>query len=187
MRRGVASAALAMVVALVASGCQFLFGYDPLAPFPSFDPEAPLPVPSPIARYPTGSASIVIDGGETITLDQVREPGNLDATLGADITLANADGWYVRVVAFPGGIGLGSGGYLMLDRITGTEHWTTADPSRCVVTVEQADAAGFRGSATCRGLRWSDALGGFAAAPESAIIDGQEPFDAEITFEADGT
>ena len=191
MRRGVVGApalgAFALVAALVTGGCQYLLGFDPMAPYPSFDPEAPFPGASPLARYPTGSATIAIDGGETISLDRVRTPGSLDATFGADVTIGNADGWYVRVYAFPTGVGLGSGGSVTLDRITGTEHWTTADPSRCIVTIETADATALRGTATCRGLRWSDAVGGFPMTPESAYIEGQDPFDAEVTFEATGT
>jgi hypothetical protein len=41
-----------------------------------------------------------------------------------------------------------------------------------------------RGEASCKGLRWSDAVGTTMMSLEPAYIEGQPAFDAEITFEA---
>ena len=78
----------------------------------------------------------------------------------------------------------GGGAYLQIDRIVGTAHWTTADPSRCIVTVELADETALRGTATCKGLRWSDTLATGFYSMKPAYVEGEAPFDAEITFEA---
>jgi hypothetical protein len=51
------------------------------------------------------------------------------------------------------------------------------------VDLAEVDETEVTGTATCRGLRWADGL----VAPgigEPVFIEGQEPFDAEITFEA---
>ena len=58
------------------------------------------------------------------------------------------------------------------------------DPSRCVTTIERADASGVAGSATCRGLEWTDYFGSYSMTGFPQPIPGEEPFDAEITFEA---
>jgi hypothetical protein len=75
--------------------------------------------------------------------------------------------------------------YLTIDRIVGTQHWTTLDSSRCVVTVTKADETGLAGTATCKGLRWSDALSmGLGSSFQPPYISGEPAFDAEVTFEA---
>jgi hypothetical protein len=74
--------------------------------------------------------------------------------------------------------------YLTFDWIEDDRHWVLQDQTRCVVTIEQADASGVEGSATCRGLEWSDYFSSFSAMGFPEPIVGQTPFDAEITFEA---
>ena len=66
--------------------------------------------------------------------------------------------------------------------MTDGNHWTTYDPSRCIVDIEVADESAIRGSATCKGVEWYDALGNFGLGEPSEV--DEPPFDAEITFEA---
>lgn len=181
-RRAGFGGALAIVAALLVAGCELLYG---LAPYdPTLDPED-YAFPSPIAVYPSGRATVAIDGGTALVLERMTAPGRLDKTLGSDVVLTNGDGWYVRVSgAMPAGTIYSSSGYVTIDRVFDGNQWTTADPSRCIVTLDQIDATGLRGSASCKGLRWSDTLGPISTSFEPAYVEGQAPFDAEITFEA---
>ena len=76
------------------------------------------------------------------------------------------------------------GGYITLDRIVDGQHWTTSfDGSRCITDVEVADKTAIRGSATCKGVAWYDALDmEFTQGPPKPLDEPK--FDAEITFEA---
>jgi hypothetical protein len=127
-------------------------------------------------------------GGETVALDQLDESSGIESMMGSDVQWKNADGWSLRLngagMVLPDGFGttMGSPAYLTLDRISDGHHWTTYDPSRCIVTVETADKTAVRGTATVAGVQWYDAVDGISVeAPKPA---DQPPFDAEITFEA---
>ena len=64
------------------------------------------------------------------------------------------------------------------------QHWTTQfDGSRCITDVTVVDATAMRGSATCKGVQWYDALDMAFTRGEPKKID-EPKFDAEITFEA---
>jgi hypothetical protein len=172
---------LALVAGLTVTGCQYLLGFDPSDPAFTDD----FANPSPLATFGQGRATVTIEGEPPVVLDRLAAPGSVYKDLGSDATFTNADGWYVRVSgATPGASPFGLGGWIQLDRLTGGQHWTTSDPSRCVLTVVRADATGLRGTATCKGLRWSDALVTSFGSLESAYVAGQPPFDAEISFEA---
>ena len=82
-------------------------------------------------------------------------------------------------------MGFGSGSaYLTLDRIADGQHWTTFDPSRCIVNVKVADAKELRGTATCKGVEWFNALDlPFTTTTAPKPLD-QPKFDADVTFEA---
>jgi hypothetical protein len=181
-RRAGSGLALAVGTALLVAGCELLYG---LAPYdPTLDPED-YAFPSPIAVYAAGRATLAIDGGTALVLDRMTAPGRLDESFGSDVVLTNGDGWYVRVSgAMPPGTIYSSSGYVTIDRVFDGNHWSTADPTRCIVTLEQADATELRGAASCKGLRWSDSLGTITTSLEPAYVEGQAPFDAEITFEA---
>ena len=182
-RRGIGVAVVAIALAFLTAGCQYLFGFSPVVP-----PGDEFAMPSPIATFGNGTATITVGADAPVRLDELAAPGTLMRAMGAEVTFHSADGWYLKVSAMATSDGssplLGSGGFLQLDRIVDGQHWTTADPSRCIVTVEQADAKGLRGRADCKGLRWSDALGTSSSNLQQAYIKGQEPFDAVITFEA---
>jgi hypothetical protein len=177
--RRVAALVLALVAAATLGGCQYLLGLDPTIP-PDFG------MPKPVATYKTGHATVTIDKEPALELRELTEGGTMDPSYGASATFHDGAGWYVRVMgATAGGTAYFSPSYLTLDRIVGNQHWTTVDSSRCVVTVTKADEKGLAGSATCKGLRWSDALSmGLGSSFQPPYITGEPAFDAEITFEA---
>jgi hypothetical protein len=174
--------AVAAIVTQV-GGCSVLDLLLGVSPDP-FDPEEPFPFPTAEATFSTGTATIELEG-ETVVLDEVFEDSGL-GEFGFTVTWENDDGWYLQLSGFADELELpGGGAYLSLHRLQGSEHFVIVDPGRCVTTMDGAGEDGVTGSATCRGLQWTDffasypAIGGF---PKP--IEGQEPFDAEITFEA---
>ena len=171
--------ALALVVPLMA-GCQFLYpGLVP--PVPG---EEGFPNPSPSAEYTMGQASIAITGGDTIELGELNGDASLIPSVGANASWENDEGWYLRLVAPAAGT-FGEPSFVIIDRITDGEHWTSGDPGRCVVDTDKVDKTGIKGRATCTGLQWHDALGGyFFGSGEQDPVPGQPKFDATITFEA---
>jgi hypothetical protein len=178
VRRRVALLVFGLVVAAIASGCQYLFGYGPNPP--------DFGMPQPVAVYREGRATVKLGEEPMIVLDKLEDTGSFDPSFGAGATFHNADGWYVKVMGASkaGGGFLYAPAFVSLDRIVGTQHWTVADPTRCVVTISAADATGLMGTATCKGLRWSDALGMYSSTFEPPYIKDEAAFDAEITFEA---
>ena len=172
--RGLAAASLLVVLA----GCNILF------PGSAFDPTGlggSFADPSPVATFTTGSATIRLGDGTTITLDRVEPGSALMTTFGSTVGWSSGGGWTLRLIG-AGADAFGGPPFVQLDRIVDLQHWTTYDPSGCVVKVDQASGSGLRGTASCKGLRWVDALAmGFG--PEPSDI-GQPPFDAEITFSA---
>jgi hypothetical protein len=174
--RRVAGVLLVLAAATVVSGCGYLFG---LGSSPEF------PMPTPAATYREGRATVTVGTDAPVVLDRLVSVGTFDPSFGAEAAFRSADGWTVRIMgATKAGGMLGQSAFITIDRIVGLEHWTTYDPSRCIVTVTQADKKGLVGTATCKGLRWSDALGGSMGALEPTYIKDQPAFDAEITFEA---
>jgi hypothetical protein len=173
-----------LAVVLLAAGVSscslldLLFGLEP-----PFDPDAPFPFPTAEATFSAGSATIELDG-ETVVLDEIREGSSL-GEFGFNVTWTNADGWYLQLYELPEEMTFPGGGYLSLHRIEGNRHLTVLDLGRCVTTTDQSDANGIAGSATCRGLQWTDFFSSYTTIgglPEP--IPGEEPFDAEISFEA---
>jgi len=170
-----------LAITVLAAGCSWFYG---------FPPGEAIPEPSTIATYASGRATVTIDGGgTTIVLDRLTTPGTLVDMYGGEVTWRNDDGWYMKLLGPTptgplGRPGFGSA-YLQLDRIADGTHWTTSQfGPGCNVAIMQADAKGLVGSATCRSLRWSDALAGGAFDASPSSVPGEDPFDAEITFEA---
>lgn len=175
IRRSVAGL-LGIAAATVLGGCTYLFGFDPTSP--EFPPSKPA------ATYHSGSASLAIGSDPPIVLGNLSTGGSYEA-YGSEATFRNDDGWHLRIMGATAAAGMfGQTAYISIDRIVGTEHWTTYDSTRCVVTVSRADETGLAGTATCKGLRWSDAIGGGLGTLEPPYIKDQPAFDAEITFEA---
>jgi hypothetical protein len=169
---------LVAALALAVGACDLIAGYG------MTDPEDFAPL-RPVATWTEGSAGLTVDGGSEIDLGRLTGAGLYEGWYGGEATWSNADGWYVRVYgATTSGGPFGIGGSVVLDRVLEGQHWTTWDSSRCIVTIETADERGLRGTAICKGLRWSDAIsvpgGGF----EPTYIEDQDPFDVDIRFEA---
>lgn len=183
MARRSAPVVLTVLLALIVGGCQYLFGYGygPIGPVPSDE----FAVPSPVAIYATGRATIALGDADPIQLEALAAPGSFFQTFGGEATFRNADGWYVRVSgASTTAPMLGMSGFVQLDRIRDGRHWTTADPSRCIVMLETADPTRLKGRADCKGLRWSDAVAPGFGMSGPAYVEGERPFDAVITFDA---
>ena len=191
------------LTAVLLSGCM-------LPSFSAFPPGID-PIPTKLATYSAGSASIELTQSgttETITLVSVGPGSTLNSLSGATVSWRNEDGWILLVTAYDlaafSAFGRrpsaqptresGSGpenqsyfGEVTVERIDGHEFWQAngsgATGNRCIVDVTDVGPELISGKATCRGLRWSD-----GAVPlgigDPVFIEGQDPFDAEITFEA---
>lgn len=166
------------------SGCfllDLLLGQPPV-----LDPDAtfpPFPIPTAETTFTTGSATIVL-AGETLVLDELAGGGSMIEELGIQARWTNGDGWYLTFYSYPD-IGFpAESAYLSIDRIFEDQHWTIYDQTRCVTTTQVDEATGVTGTATCRGLEWSDYFSSFSGMGFPEAIEGEPPFDAEITFEA---
>jgi len=174
--------------------CGLLAGGCNVPNFGAFGNEE-IPVPTVLATYATGSATLEMNRGdvvETVTFDRVGLGSQLASLMGATVTWRNDSGWVLQVTAFDAMFGSSSAvgpysGDVVLQLITDHELWRadsygTAGP-RCIVDLDDVSETSVRGTATCKGLRWVDgtAVPGFN---NPVYIEGQEPFDAEITFEA---
>ena len=191
-----AIAALFVGALFVLSGCQYLFGaagfgpgsfpgpggsFDP-GDFGSFDPNEPaFSLPPPLATYTTGSATVTIDGTAT-TLGKLTGTAATYADFGTEVTWTDGAGLYLRFAGAPAFAGLPDSAYVVIDRIADGKHWTSSNPTACPVTVSKSNASGLSGSATCKGLRWMDALSAMSLDPTP--IAGEPAFDVAVTFEA---
>jgi len=192
MRGRLRTAAMLAVVPFVLSGCDLLFAglYGPMDPFPE-------PDLGPSVVYDSGVATLEItqtDTTETVTLDQLGPNSIMDSYMGATVTWRNDDGWILRLNAYSfadpaaGGFPGSVSGDITFDRIGDNELWTaggytSAAGNRCIVDISEMSETRVSGRANCRGLRWSDATGGFGFG-EPVFIEGQDPFDVTVTFEA---
>jgi hypothetical protein len=186
-RRAAILATLALT-SLVASGCDYLFYGTPLVPGGSLDPEGSFDPEAPfkaIATYTSGTASLTIDAGAPIVLDRLSKGPHVFETMGADVSWTDGAGRFVRFSGIDQGT-LDSFTSITLDWIADGRHWTVWDAyTACKVDVTSGpDAKGVVGTATCQGLRWSDAMAGMTSGFEPTYVEGQAPFDAVVTFEA---
>jgi hypothetical protein len=192
-----ASAILA--ISAVVAGC-FL-------PFGSLDDDQ-FPLPSVLATYAHGSATIEITQGsvtQTIELTRIGPGSTLNTFQGAGVWWRNDDGWGLLVTTYDTSFMFGQGptasgsaspgpsaaplpGDLTIQLVADHEYWTASSfgmsGNRCIVDLAEASATRVSGSATCRGLRWA-----YGSAPvqfdvTAVYVDGEQPFDAEVTFEA---
>ena len=184
-----AAAVAALVGAVfVLSGCQYLLGLGGMPPvtppdFGSFDPGDPMfSPPPPLATYTTGSATVSI-GGAVAKLDRLAGGALYQGGLGAEVDWTDGKGLYLRFFGTPEAQSPTGAGFVTLDRIADGQHWTTPDPSLCTVKVTQAGTKGIAGTATCTGLRWIDTMAPYIGV-QPAYVEGEAPFDAEITFGA---
>ncbi len=192
---------LLVAAAFVSSGCQYLLGgmmgvplvpsaggsfdpgafgsFDPGA-FGSFDPNATFSLPPPLATFTKGAATVAIAGKST-PLDRLSGTAAIYEDFGTEVGWTDGNGLYIRFYGEPDSAY--GDGFVIIDRIADGQHWTTADPSGCKVTITQDDAKGIAGSASCKGLRWADAMS-VEDPIDRNVVAGQAPFDAEMTFQA---
>lgn len=178
------------LIAAGSSGCVFLdllFGPGPFDPDASFPP---IPVETaPAPAYTSGRATITLTGPD---IDASTQPIVLDelvtatseADLGTHVVWENEDGWYLAFTGLASGFGGDLGTYLSIDHVSDHEHLVIGDPTRCLTTTTQLDAASLVGSATCRGARWSDFFDQYSGFGAPMPSPAEPTFDAEITFEA---
>lgn len=188
-----------VMVALVAAGCFVPFGNLGNDQFP---------LPSVAATYARGSATIDITQAgvtQTINLTRIGPGSTLNTLSGAGVWWRSDDGWGLLLTTYdtslmfgqspapsgsasPGSTTAPVPGDLTIQLVADHEYWTASNFSmsgnRCIVDLAEASAERVSGSATCRGLRWI-----YGAAPiqfdtGAVYVDGEEPFDAEVTFEA---
>jgi hypothetical protein len=184
--------------AFVLSGCQYLLGpgwwqsstileppggsFDPGA-FGSFDPNEPaFSFPPPLVTYTSGAATVVIDG-TTTTLGRLSGKAASYADFGTEVTWTDGKGLYLRFGSPPIPQSIAGNGYFIIDRIRDGQHWMSSDAIACPVTIEKMDKTGLAGSASCKGLRWMDAMSTMSG-PEPVLIAGQPRFDAQVMFAA---
>jgi hypothetical protein len=193
-------AAFVVLCAALGSGCQLLAGagFDPdgfgipnggvegatsgpLEPTFTLPPDAASGGPTAIAAYHTGRAIVVLDDGTRLELDRLNPGPHVYQQFGSQVRWSNAFGWYVTVSGAGAEPDIGAP-YVALDHIVGGQHLTIDDPAACSVVIETATPQQLHGSATCRSLRWTDAID---ISIDGAHRDmGLPAFNAEITFEA---
>jgi hypothetical protein len=157
--------------------------------------------PSVLAVYSTGSATLnITQAGQarSITLERIGRGSQLTTLIGSSVTWRNDEGWSLTLNAYDFGSVLrpeststtdaeSYSADLSIQLIEDHEFWRAEgygiSGNRCIVDVAEASETEITGTATCRGLRWRDGIAaGFGV--ETGLIEEQEPFDAEITFEA---
>ena len=201
----VAVCLLALGAAVAAGGCELVLGAAGMGggvggiggvgvtspddggavngPFESFGPGGP-PGPTALATFSNGQATLILSDGSPILLDRISPGPHLFSEFGSNVRWSSADGWYLTVAGAGAVAGALGDAYLQLDRIQDHVHWTIDDPSRCHVVIQTASSNGLRGTASCSGMRWVDALGGSGFVGPPSPPPGDVPFDAQISFEA---
>jgi hypothetical protein len=195
---------LLATLAFVLTGC---IPFGSFGDFGNFDDDA-FPVPTVLAVYTQGTATLEIKQGDTtqtINLTRVAAGSQLSTFSGGIVTWRSDDGWGLQVTTIDMSMPFGnpatpSAGaspgptaapYLMelaVMLIADHEFWRASgnygdSGNRCIVDLAEFSEVRVSGTATCRGLKWYD--GTSAPMPiDQPYIEGQEPFDAEITFEA---
>jgi hypothetical protein len=197
-------APILMAIAIVLTGCLGSFG--DFGDF-GFD-EDDFPMPTVLAVYSQGSATVEVKQGDTtqtIGLTRVAAGSQLMSIAGGNVTWRNDDGWGLQITTIDMSMDFGprpspSAGTspgpttapylaeLAVIRIADHDFWRASgngaqSGNRCIVDLTEASASRVAGTATCRGLRWYDGT----TSPmlfDQIYIEGQDPFDAEITFEA---
>jgi hypothetical protein len=187
---------LVLCLPLMLSGCEVLFpafygtgGFigDPPYVEPSFGPDV---------VYSSGSATLDVTASsdkQNVVLDQLADGST---TFGmTSLVWKNSSGWSMTLnrlggAALPDTPALGFENMLSVQRITGNDVWvadTTFNPTACRVTLDTQSSDRVHGTATCIGLRWAEGLGTALDMQLTAprYVDGQDPFDVGITFEAD--
>jgi hypothetical protein len=157
--------------------------------FPSFGMSGDA-FPSAAATYTRGKATVtILTSGrrQLITLDRVSPGPHLYTEFGAEVRWLNDDGWALALFAPAQGTPFGGPpSTVWIDHVAGNLHLTTQTfaENRCIIDVTKVDATAISGTATCKGLRWTDALASTTFLNTPQPVASEPPFDAEIVFEA---
>ena len=177
----------AVTLALVTTAAVFVAGCELLYPLGSVG-EGEFEQPEPLATYSSGTATLEFEDGTTVVLDQISDGPHLFTHFGGGVNWYNDEGWGLQLhlydVSMTGNDF--TDGVASLDRIQDVTHWTTMGEGGCSLKIEVADETGLRGTARCIEQQWVDTLrGGMPFEGTPRPVEGEEPFDVEMTFEAE--
>jgi hypothetical protein len=185
--RGTARLLLLVALASLLTGCDLLY----YSLYPPTDPWDPTETPI-TSSYEEGAASLDFDEGTlVVALDGLAPGSRYDSLMGASVGWKDDAGWSLTVMAYdPSTFGgfPGPGGTVTIGRVEGHEYWVAGgyyDESRCIVTVDEITESLVRGTARCDRLRWTDGTTQSVSLMAPVYVEGQEPFDVHITFEAE--
>lgn len=175
IRRGGAAALAATAAVLLLTGCELL------APS-SYEVDEWIDT----ATYVSGSATLTITGDPHGPRELPLGVGGLEDSLGASAVFQDDEGWAVSIVASEEGDDPFMGFTELEVHRAVLGHWVANDgQADCDIKIEQANLSGVEGTASCTGLRWTDAVGDLVMVGSGPrFIEGEPPFDATVTFAA---
>jgi hypothetical protein len=181
--RGTRAVTLALVTtaAVFVAGCELLFSLGSVG-------DGEFEQPEPLATYTSGTATLEFEDGTKVVLDEISDGPHLFTQIGGGVNWFNDEGWGLQLHLYDVSLTGNdfSDGIPMLDRIQGGTHWTTMEGTGCSLKIDVADETGLRGTARCIEQEWVDALrAGTPFEGRPRPVEGEEPFDFEVTFEAE--
>lgn len=180
--RGAMTVAATLVAALALSGCSLIPGLDDSYLIDDPD-DFTYPEPSSIA-FVDGSASLTLTGGTTAAVELPLMDGSSSDIYTTSVGFRDSD-FAVAVNGFSSdGTDAFESWSVMVHRFVPGGHWMTDWTSRCEADAD-IQGTSLTGSATRRRQRWIDAVTMMTVADYSGTrIDGEDPFDLELTFQA---
>lgn len=154
-----------------------------------------------LAFYPTGRATLTINGGTSNVLPLIAKGATLVAPGGASLDWKSADGWTLNLngpfsfdgttpTSQPAAVPPGSGATAPLPidangsfQLDGADfgRWAGIDSNACAIVYTEVAPTKIAGSIVCRGMVWYD-----KASVEHVQPVDVPPFDLDVKFEATG-